>query len=207
MRANRSAPWWFTDGVMQELRAREAWLECQRLLGHFNETESVGALPHWRANWVALVALLRAIGHVLDKIDKKRDAVISAISDDFWKELRTNRAYHPLFWDFIDKERNNVLKLFELNVAPLTCTYRPFLSGLTYAESVQIYGEHQELVFGVEQEDAIELAERAHDWWDHHLRVIETAWALGVRQPYSSDRERELAQESYNVEHNMIDEG
>jgi hypothetical protein len=48
------------------MRARDVLSDCKQALEDF---DAAGATPYWRTRWTAVVALLRAVGHVLHKID------------------------------------------------------------------------------------------------------------------------------------------
>src|SRR5687768_8643647 len=61
----------------------------------------------WRRRWFAAVALLRAVGHVLDKVDGKRSTKYRAAIDAEWPKLQKE----PLF-DFLDAERDNIIKQY-----------------------------------------------------------------------------------------------
>src|SRR5262245_54359762 len=66
--------------------------------------------PEWRRAWVATVALLRAVGHVLEKVDgKSSPGMARAVKAEFAR-LKRERGENKIFWDFIERERNNVLK-------------------------------------------------------------------------------------------------
>ena len=64
----------------------------------------------WRVEWVAVVTLLRAVGHVLDKIDAAHSSSIRIAVDAAWRCWKSTDETHAIFRDFIDRERNNVLK-------------------------------------------------------------------------------------------------
>ena len=52
------------------LRAREVLADCEHAL---NDFQTAGPTPYWRTRWTGLVALLRAVGYVLNDIDAKQD--------------------------------------------------------------------------------------------------------------------------------------
>lgn len=96
---------------METLRARlvleDAYEAARRLSERLDKGEP------WQIEWVATVALLRAVGHVLHKVDARRsadsrEAVAAAYAR--WK----TEPEHAIFRDFIENERNNVLKRYRL---------------------------------------------------------------------------------------------
>ena len=67
----------------------------------------------WRRNLASLLTLLRATGHVLDKVDGARDEKLGATIKQWWKKVNHERHLHPLFWEFIELERNSFIKQYE----------------------------------------------------------------------------------------------
>ena len=69
----------------------------------------------FRVSWVALAALLRAVGHVLAKVDADQgDAHLKTAIADHWRKLNAGKAAREpaIYWDFIEQERNMVLKQY-----------------------------------------------------------------------------------------------
>jgi hypothetical protein len=69
---------------------------------------------------VACVALLRAVGHVLDKVDSKRSPAHKRLISSLWSDLTSDRLSYPIFWDFIASERNSILKEYKFAVGGFT---------------------------------------------------------------------------------------
>jgi hypothetical protein len=78
----------------------------------------------WRIRWVALVVLLRSVGHVLGKIDTHGSPEASAAITKAWRQLQENKPEPWIFWSFIEKERNNILKSYKMAVH-MKSTVRP----------------------------------------------------------------------------------
>jgi hypothetical protein len=76
------------------LRAREVLSDCELALKDF---EAAGPTPYWRTRWTALVALLRAVGHVLDKIDAARGGELKEAIAQAWAELNKTNQNHAFF--------------------------------------------------------------------------------------------------------------
>jgi|TARA_B110000977_G_scaffold400_1_gene551 hypothetical protein len=47
---------------------------------------------------------------VLGKVDAKSNADLKITINDWWQKLRTDKSQHPIFFEFIVLERNNILK-------------------------------------------------------------------------------------------------
>ncbi len=89
------------------MRANDVLDDCRRALALADEVRDE---LDFRVHWVALLALLRAVGHVLAKVDAASSPAMQTAVDDRWEEWRRNRREHRIFWEFIEVERNSVLK-------------------------------------------------------------------------------------------------
>lgn len=114
-------------------RAREVLADCELALTDF---EAAGPTPYWRTRWTGLVALLRMVGHVLDKVDAKQSTSFKEAIRDAWEDLKTSKPEPRIFWAFIDEERNNVLKAYKVG-ARLNSTFRPGAAHLSLSGESQ----------------------------------------------------------------------
>lgn len=159
------------------LRAREVLADCEHALADF---EAAGATPYWRTRWTGVVALLRAVGHVLQKIDAGRSEDIKKAIATEWENLRKSKPEPRIFWDFIEEERNNILKTYEFGTR-MNTTIRPGTvhlslsressegpSGLTTYESFIRSGTFTE-------RDALEVCQDAIAFWHVFLDRVETS--------------------------------
>ncbi len=159
------------------IRAREVLSDCELALEDF---QASGPTPYWRTRWTALVTLLRSVGHVLHKIDAARSAKLKQAVDEAWAELKRTKPEPRIFWEFIEEERNNVLKSYEVG-ARLNTTMRPGTenlslsgqdqadpSGPTTYESFMRSG-----VYG--GRGALEVCREAIDFWQWFLSNVEAA--------------------------------
>jgi hypothetical protein len=69
----------------------------------------------WRIWWITNVALLHAVYHVLMNIDKKYNPSSAGIFDSWNTNLKKQESAeaHKIFWKFIRKERNSLLKEYK----------------------------------------------------------------------------------------------
>ena len=63
------------------------------------------------------MVLLRAVGHVLDKVDASRDPVLAKAVATWWVELKQSKPEPRIYWGFIDEERNSILKEYKSRAA------------------------------------------------------------------------------------------
>jgi hypothetical protein len=75
--------------------------------------------PAFRSSWFSIVGLLRAVGHVLAKVDAERDRHLAATVNAEWKKLTDTRPEPKIFWGFIESERNRLLKNYEHGITRL----------------------------------------------------------------------------------------
>jgi hypothetical protein len=95
-------------------KAREVLADCRLALQLLEEEQD---LQRWRIHWAAAVALVRAVGHVLAKVDGQNPA-IRREADRLYKMWKGASAAHLIFREFIEKERNNLLKEYQVNIDP-----------------------------------------------------------------------------------------
>jgi hypothetical protein len=151
-------------------------LAAQELLDNHDQFEEH---QEWVLYWVAGVALLRSVGHVLDKVDSARCPTLKQIISKKWTSWNTDRAQNEIFWDFIEKERNNVLKVFELGVHGVDQMPIVLCGGTSASEDDSVYFidylHHDET-----GEDGRDLFHEAVNWWQQQLQAIETEWHLAL---------------------------
>lgn len=161
--------------------AREVLIDCEIALEMLEEEAD---LRRWRVLWAGSVSLLRAVGHVLKKVDGA-DPRIGLAVDQRYRTWGSERQENAIFWDFIEKERNNVLKEYQF--------------GLSLDEEVALLvqsdtsnGETEGGVFQLvenlyrpllidhrEGEDARDVYREALDWWQRELTTIEALLKSG----------------------------
>jgi len=69
----------------------------------------------WRLYWVLAVVLLRAVGHVLDKVDGHNDPIVKRVAGELHKSWRSGEE-NAIFRDFIERERNSILKEYSSEI-------------------------------------------------------------------------------------------
>jgi hypothetical protein len=105
--------------------ARLVLLDCEAAL------EDLRAGPtglQWRTRWAAVVALLRSVGHVLQKVDAKSSRAMGQAIREAFADLKATAPEPRIFWTFIEEERNNILKEYRSS-AKQNVTVRPGTTG------------------------------------------------------------------------------
>lgn len=146
--------------VLEDCRVALAWAEDARSDQEF------------RVRWVALVALLRAVGHVLDKVDGARGSAWRSAVSALWNEWQRDRAKHAIFWDFVEAERNSVLKTYEVGVVVGDVEVVD-KDGATHTLDECLFKPIEEGPFA--GEDGRDVASEAISWWETQLSRVAIA--------------------------------
>lgn len=162
--------------------ARTVLADCQIALDLLEDQEDQG---RWRVHWVGAVALIRAVGHVLDKVDGHIPG-LREIARSAFRRWKSDDPRHAIFRDFIDAERDNILKEYQSKVFPNADV--PVAIMLTAVhprtgETIQIPiaetipdNLYKPLVEGFgEGEDARAVYAEAIAWWEGELDAIDVA--------------------------------
>jgi hypothetical protein len=165
-------------------KAREVLSDCRVALALLeDDTENA----RWRVHWAAAVALIRAVGHVLRNVDGQNAAVRSA-ADAAFSRWNSDDGDHEIFRQFIERERNNLLKEYRTDVHPLTevslaieLTLQPVAGGETM--KVQDLANIDENIYRPmvdgpwEGDDARDVLTTAIEWWERELLAIDVETA------------------------------
>ncbi len=144
----------------------------------------------WRVHWVGAVALIRAVGHVLDKVDGQLPAV-KQVANLAFRQWKSDAPDHAIFRDFIDAERNNILKEYQsrafpdsdVPVAIMITAVHPGTGELRQIPFAEIIPDNlfKPLVEGFgEGDDARTIYAEAIGWWERELNAIDTALAVSA---------------------------
>lgn len=148
------------------LRARNVLNDCKKahelLESETNEAE-------FRILWVAGIALARAVGHVLDKVDSQQNAGLREIITKTYENWKQDRENNMIYWEFIEDERNRVLKEYAIGflAGPMNLT----ASGETFTLGENLFCPISDGVYA--GEDCRGVLEEAINWWETQLQAIE----------------------------------
>ncbi|MBW0279603.1 hypothetical protein [Shewanella xiamenensis] len=124
----------------------------------------------FRIMWIAAISLCRSVGQVLNKIDSKRSLDLSVKIEEQWREIKANRQDNLIFHEFIEKERNLILKEYE--VGYISGSFG-VVSGSTYLGQLD-EGLYSPIASGeYEGEDCRDVLKQAIDWWIRKITKIE----------------------------------
>lgn len=166
--------------------ARQVLADCHLALEMLDEQED---LRRWRIQWFGALALLRAVGHVLDKVDA-RDPSLKPISKAAFSQWKKGEGSDQIFKEFIEDERNNVIKEYDFSTHPnedvaVVAQYR-LVNAVTGEERIhsEIFSLDENLFRPIVDrygtgEDARDVYREALEWWDEQLSLIEKVWKAG----------------------------
>jgi hypothetical protein len=159
-------------------RAREALADCERALADY---EAGANTPYVRSRWVAIITLLRAVGHVLSNVDEPAaPPEIKQRIRDAWDKLRASKPDPRIFHEFIQQDRNLTLKQYEVRPAVnITIRLGSVWTNLQTGESGSTPSSPPEFEFVMRDgpfkgRNTLELCRDAITFWRQHLDAIES---------------------------------
>lgn len=144
----------FFKPPIQSLKAWEAFYDARGIFFNLSHLEVEEELYEWRIGWIAGVSILRSIGHILAKVDAVSSQANKTAIDLWWSEIKSQKADDHIFWGFIDKERNNILKTYKFRIEPQ----------VEDGELSMIYDQRY---------DAVSLFRQSVYWWGNELLKLE----------------------------------
>jgi hypothetical protein len=148
-----------------ELRARIVLEDCRGALDDLDDKYKLQG-SKWRRRWAATLALLRAVGNVLKNVDKKSDSKLSDAIQMKWKDQENSKPNPAIFWEFIKKERDQLLKEYTTHAGQGVTVRIGHPEG-----SVCSYRMQGGPFKGRDPRDVVR---EAIEWWDNYLKEIET---------------------------------
>lgn len=168
--------------------ARQVLADCNAALDLLEHEEHE---QRWRVLWVGAMALLRAVGHVLRKVDGE-DEGLRPLIDAAYDRWKADRSTNGVFWGFIEKERNNILKEYRFNVCDSAEVGLCLVEVRGGPESSQALVHETPFTLGENLfrpvtdgfgagEDGRDVYRNAVKWWDAELSRIEAELAASKR--------------------------
>jgi len=162
------------------MKAREVFKDCEYAKVCLQRAIDENRFEDAKLFWFAALAMLRAIGHVLRNVDAKQhgDNFRDALEYRFklWKQ-------DPIFMNFIERERNNILKEYESSLSEQATTDEFYLltesgdrlvtesgDALVGTTTITTLVKGNGVYSGTSPADALT---RALAWWDIQLSEFE----------------------------------
>jgi hypothetical protein len=141
----------------------------------------------WRTRWAAAVALLRSVGHVLDRVDKKTSPQLERAVDVAYAELQSTKPEPVIYWEFIKRERDNLLKEYRTE-ARQAIVFRPGTAHLNLRTGEQTSSpsgpttyEHYMESGPFAGQDPRDVVASAIHWWRGYLDAIDAKVTSGAK--------------------------
>ena len=154
--------------------ARTVLEDCRSAVAELTAETSAST---WRRRWVASVVLLRAVGHVLSKVDSEASRAHHEVIGAWWNGIKASKPAPEIFWLLIEQERNSILKEYQsLAVQKLTTTVAAF--DLNSGKRVEAKAPSVSATIDTghfKGQSQRELLEEAIRWWEKQLEEIDAS--------------------------------
>ena len=131
----------------------------------------------WRVTYMANIALLRTVYHVLKHRDAAESPALAAAFKRWDDDLLSSKPRPEIYWEFIVSERNQLLK--EYQAAPVKNVVTPEIEFDLSSGRVRELGtlrQHYLMEDGVfKDEDQRLLIRRGIEWWISQLDILDQA--------------------------------
>ena len=154
--------------------SRFVLLDCSFAYNEF-KGDVVGA--RWRLIYMANIALLRTVYHVLKQRDAAANPRLASAVKRWDADLLRSKPKPEIYWEFIVSERNQLLK--EYQSAPVRNVVTPEIEFDLSTGKTRELGtlrQHYLMEDGIfEGEDQRRLIKRAIEWWVVQLDALDQA--------------------------------
>lgn len=133
----------------------------------------------WRLYWVAALALIRAVGHVLVKFDGGRSPHVRDAANELHRKWKGRSSDHAIFRNFIEQERNSILKEYEWGMSEgpvpiMTILQNPLTGEVKHSGVLIEENVYRPMQSGpYEGEDGRTLLDDAIEWWEQQLDAVD----------------------------------
>jgi hypothetical protein len=139
----------------------------------------------FRISWISVITLLRAIGHVLEKVDANRSPEMKLAISSKWCELKSTKPDPEIYWEFIEKERNRFLKNYQHGIQRSITAKGPECRGKKSVIKFDVANSRGGRVTTTELPSSTisngvfsgrnerDVAWEAYDWWCKYLDDID----------------------------------
>ena len=158
--------------VKYNLSSYRACLDCKHGIDRLKR----GNLTYsaWKVEWAGICALLKTSIHLIREKDAKSclPEILKNELKESWNDLLRKKTQYPLFWEFINKERNNIVKEYEFSAYEAILkpdgTTRTPLGLFSFMED----GEKETLIIRngyYKDRLALEVLTEAADWIENYI--------------------------------------
>ena len=117
-----------------------------------------------RLRWITAITILRAVGHALRNMDATRSDALRSAIDAAWSRWKSQPFQYLIFSEFIEKERNTILKEYRSSLFPSPAEKQEML------DAPSIYPA---ILIGDRAYSPLQAIEASIEWWEMELWQIE----------------------------------
>ena len=154
---------------MDALAARRVLRDAYRARHELSKALQSGVTATQRLRWVAVITLLRVVGHALDSVDGRRSPAMKEATKAAWTRWRQNPFNHLIFHELIKRERDVVLKEYRFTTGRVAV-------GVAVGEpekTMETIGPSTVLLIGDRSYSALKAIDAALSWWEAEISQIE----------------------------------
>ena len=148
-----------------ELKAWKVWEDAGEAISLLESNVEKQPNANWRIYFIAAVTLLRATGHILEKVDADSDPEIRRRVQKAWPRMKNDRLF---VWS--KSARDSALKLYELGVSQMTAW--SWTGDAQFPEDAPDAVEEGMLFVDGSSDNALERLRLAWYWWGQVLGDI-----------------------------------
>ncbi|MDN2658212.1 hypothetical protein OW491_00155 [Neptunomonas sp. CHC150] len=163
------------------MKSREVFNDCVLAKGYFVKAVEAKDYQQAKVLWFSCITLLRTIGHVLHKVDAQNFDF--TLQEKLSIQFKVWKSSESIFKEFIEKERNNILKEYDICVgvtetqeSVTLITSDGFMLVSSDGYTLQATNTIESFVKAngyCEGESPISILNSALDWWDTRLKQFE----------------------------------
>ena len=146
------------------LAARRALRDAYRAKNEFSAALSSKNLATIRLRWITAITILRAVGHTLVNIDASRSSALHSAIDSAWNRWKSDSFQNLIFHEFIEKERNTILKEYRTSLFASPSQQSKFSNNAEHYSTVLV---------GDRAYYPLEALNVSLEWWETELDRIE----------------------------------
>jgi len=141
----------------------------------------------WRRRWITAIVLLRAVGHVLERVDVRSSDAYRRAIEGAWDSLRETKPEPAIFWSFINDVRNGIVKEYDMAAGQNAIIHPPMgIINRKTGATTSIGGKPTEYIPVINSGPFAgklqsEVLEQAVAWWESYLGDVDRA--AGASEP------------------------
>lgn len=173
---------WANDAQCNLTVVPSARLVLQDVIYVRNILEDETRHIEWRLHWILAVVLLRTVGHVLHNVDGQTSPRVKTLAQAMHARWKGEDPADAIFRDFIERERNSILKEYASNMSEGPVPIVAHLQAQDGFDSIRHFLIEENIYRPIEDgpyagEDGRTVLDDAIEWWHRQLDEIDQSFA------------------------------